>query len=437
MLLFTIKTIKSLKKNYLLYFGMMTLLFAFEFCFIAMFDYLNQLLLDPIIFMAISFIPFMSLLISVVLSAFLSQYFIQSKQHEFSMLLMFGRKAQDLFVYLWIQFGTILLTAFIIGIGLGILLIEIINIFLANHFTFFYSIPYTIFIDIFALIFTLIIVFALSAKQLTYIDCHMMETLHQKTTQEIAPYQIFMSRHYYKRKIPFSRIFISIIEIIILFYSIDALVHNTILQNKLIHFLLCFSSIIYLSNQFIPLIFDLFYKQITHHSLLFHSLTSYMYLTHQLLSITNIHSIVLPSLFMLLMLCDPNNHITLLVVPCFIMLLILLLMCIVMKYTLYLQSLKKIYATQGALGYSIPQLFQISLLKTLFFFLSFVLIPYLYIYYLGQYIIQNQILESQMMYGLEIFYIISYLIFMVSMIYKEKQFMKEATSYVKYLNRSE
>ena len=140
---------------------------------------------------------------------------------------------------------------------------------------------------------------------------------------------------------------------------------------------------------------------------------------------------------MLLMLCDPNNHITLLVVPCFMMLLILLLMCIVMKYTLYLQSLKKIYATQGALGYSIPQLFQISLLKTLFFFLSFVLIPYLYIYYLGQYIIQNQILESQMMYGLEIFYIISYLIFMVSMIYKEKQFMKEATSYVKYLNRSE
>ena len=97
----------------------------------------------------------------------------------------------------------------------------------------------------------------------------MMETLHQKTTQEIAPYQIFMSRHYYKRKIPFSRIFISIIEIIILFYSIDALVHNTILQNKLIYFLLCFSSIIYLSNQFIPLIFDLFHKQITHHSLLF------------------------------------------------------------------------------------------------------------------------------------------------------------------------
>ena len=73
MFVFTIKTIKSQKKSYLLYFGMMTLLFAFEFCFIAMFDYLNQLLLDPIIFMAISFIPFMSLLISVVLSAFLSQ----------------------------------------------------------------------------------------------------------------------------------------------------------------------------------------------------------------------------------------------------------------------------------------------------------------------------------------------------------------------------
>ena len=137
------------------------------------------------------------------------------------------------------------------------------------------------------------------------------------------------------------------------------------------------------------------------------------------------------------MLCDPNNHITLLVVPCFIMLLILLLMCIVMKYMFYLQSLKKIYATQGALGYSIRQLFQISLFKNLFFFLFIVLIPFIYIHYLGQYIIQNQILESQIMYGLEIFYFISYLIFMVSMIYKEKQFMKEATSYVKYLNRSE
>ena len=428
---------KSPKKNYLLYFIMMALLFAFEFCFIAMFDYLNQLLLDPIIFMAISFIPFMSLFISAILGAFLSQYFIQSKQHEFSMLLMFGRKPKDLFIYLLIQFGTILLTAFIIGIGLGILLIEMINIFLANHFTFVYSIPYTIFIDIFIFIFTLIIVFALSAKQLTYIDCHMMETLHQKTTQEIAPYQILMSRHYYKRKIPFVHIFISIIEILILFYSIDTLIHNTILQNKLIYFLLCFSSIIYLSNHFIPLLFDLFHKQITQHSFLFHALTSYMHLTHQLLSITNIHSIVLPSLFMLLMFCDPNNHITLLIVPCFIMLLILLLMCIVMKYIFYLQSLKKIYATQGALGYSIPQLVQISLLKNLFFFLSIVLIPFIYIHYLGQYIIQNQILESQMMYGLEIFYVISYLIFMASMIYKEKQFMKEAISHVKYLNRSE
>ena len=428
---------KSQKKNYLLYFIMMALLFAFEFCFIAMFDYLNQLLLDPIIFMAISFIPFMSLFISAILGAFLSQYFIQSKQHEFSMLLMFGRKPKDLFIYLLIQFGTILLTAFIIGIGLGILLIEMINIFLANHFTFVYSIPYTIFIDIFIFIFTLIIVFALSAKQLTYIDCHMMETLHQKTTQEIAPYQILMSRHYYKRKIPFVHIFISIIEILILFYSIDTLIHNTILQNKLIYFLLCFSSIIYLSNHFIPLLFDLFHKQITQHSFLFHALTSYMYLTHQLLSITNIHSIVLPSLFMLLMFCDPNNHITLLIVPCFMMLLMLLLMFIVMKYLVYLQSLKKIYATQGALGYSIPQLVQISLLKNLFFFLSIVLIPFIYIHYLGQYIIQNQILESQMMYGLEIFYVISYLIFMASMIYKEKQFMKEAISHVKYLNRSE
>ena len=437
MLVFTIKIMKSQKKNYLLYFIMMALLFAFEFCFIAMFDYLNQLLLDPIIFMAISFIPFMSLFISAILGAFLSQYFIQSKQHEFSMLLMFGRKPKDLFIYLLIQFGTILLTAFIIGIGLGILLIEMINIFLANHFTFVYSIPYTIFIDIFIFIFTLIIVFALSAKQLTYIDCHMMETLHQKTTQEIAPYQILMSRHYYKRKIPFVHIFISIIEILILFYSIDTLIHNTILQNKLIYFLLCFSSIIYLSNHFIPLLFDLFHKQITQHSFLFHALTSYMHLTHQLLSITNIHSIVLPSLFMLLMFCDPNNHITLLIVPCFIMLLILLLMCIVMKYIFYLQSLKKIYATQGALGYSIPQLVQISLLKNLFFFLSIVLIPFIYIHYLGQYIIQNQILESQMMYGLEIFYVISYLIFMASMIYKEKQFMKEAISHVKYLNRSE
>lgn len=437
MLLFTIKIMKSQKKNYLLYFIMMALLFAFEFCFIAMFDYLNQLLLDPIIFMAISFIPFMSLFISAILGAFLSQYFIQSKQHEFSMLLMFGRKPKDLFIYLLIQFGAILLTAFIIGIGLGILLIEMINIFLANHFTFVYSIPYTIFIDIFIFIFTLIIVFALSAKQLTYIDCHMMETLHQKTIQEIAPYQILMSRHYYKRKIPFVHIFISIIEILILFYSIDTLIHNTILQNKLIYFLLCFSSIIYLSNHFIPLLFDLFHKQITQHSFLFHALTSYMHLTHQLLSITNIHSIVLPSLFMLLMFCDPNNHITLLIVPCFIILLILLLMCIVMKYIFYLQSLKKIYATQGALGYSIPQLVQISLLKNLFFFLSIVLIPFIYIHYLGQYIIQNQILESQMMYGLEIFYVISYLIFMASMIYKEKQFMKEAISHVKYLNRSE
>ncbi|UTY40749.1 hypothetical protein NMU03_08360 [Allocoprobacillus halotolerans] len=440
MFAFVQKIVSHQKKDYCLLLIILTLLASFEFCFLAMYEHLSHLGLDTITFMFISFIPFIALIIAIVLSIFITKYFIQNKQHEFSMLLLFGRKPKDLFTYLMIQYGIMLIIAFLLGFCLGILWMLGMNTFfqfIQLNFLFQYNIPYTLFIYMFFILATFILILAISASQFTYIDCHIMETLTQKTTRGIAPYKISMSRHFYKRQIPIGSILIAIIEFIILFYSIYALITISLLENKLVYFLLCFSAIIYLSNRFIPLLFDLCHQQIVHHPFLFHAMTSYMYMTHQLSSITNIHSIILPLIFMLLIMCDQTNFLSPFIIPCFVMILMMLLLSFIIKYTLYLQSLQRTYATQGALGYHPQQLFKISLLKNLIFLLSIVFIPYLYIHYLGQYIIMSHILKSQVMYSLEILYVVLYLIFMMYMICKEKQFIKEVTSHVKYLNRSE
>ena len=114
MLTFIKKIVIHQKKDYLLLLSILTLIASFEFCFIAMYDHLSRLDLkiDWMTFRAIAFIPFLTLMIAVVLSVFVAKYFIQNKKHEFSMLLLFGRKPKDLFLYLIIQYGIMSLIAF-------------------------------------------------------------------------------------------------------------------------------------------------------------------------------------------------------------------------------------------------------------------------------------------------------------------------------------
>ena len=129
MLTFIKKIVIHQKKDYLLLLSILTLIASFEFCFIAMYDHLSRLDLkiDWMTFRAIAFIPFLTLMIAVVLSDF-----IQNKKHEFSMLLLFGRKPKDLFLYLIIQYGIMSLIAFFLGFILGILIMKGINIYLIH-----------------------------------------------------------------------------------------------------------------------------------------------------------------------------------------------------------------------------------------------------------------------------------------------------------------
>ena len=134
MLTFIKKIVIHQKKDYLLLLSILTLIASFEFCFIAMYDHLSRLDLkiDWMTFRAIAFIPFLTLMIAVVLSVFVAKYFIQNKKHEFSMLLLFGRKPKDLFLYLIIQYGIMSLIAFFLGFILGILIMKGINIYLIH-----------------------------------------------------------------------------------------------------------------------------------------------------------------------------------------------------------------------------------------------------------------------------------------------------------------
>lgn len=255
--------------------------------------------------------------------------------------------------------------------------------------------------------------------------------------QKVTPYMISMSRHDQKRKVPTGQIISSLFTLYIFFYSLYALATDSLFENKFIYFALFLISIASIINTFIPLLFDLFHSTLLHHPLLFNSISSFIDLTNQLVSIANIHSIVLPTMFIFVLMSGDMSYITPFIIPCFIMMLIMLLLCFIIKYSLYIKSIMHIYATQYALGYSPSKLFQISIFKNLLFLILVIFIPFVYIYSLGDYIITHQFLTSQVMYSLECLYLVLYTLLMIYIILKERHCIKEVINNVKYLNRGE
>lgn len=440
MFVFIQKVVSNQKKDYFLLLILLTILAAFEFCFLAMYDCLDSFLSNRMTMMSISSIPTLSLAIAVVLSVFITKYFIKNKQHEFSMLLLFGRKPKDLFIYLIIQYGLLLVVSFGLGILAGLFLIYIINsllYYLQIEFLFQFHLTYTLFLYFCFLIITIIFVLALSTQQFTQIDCHLATTINHKSTQKTVPYLISMSRHSSKKKFPLTEVLISILAIFIFCYSLYALMTDNLLENKLFYFSFSLASMIMIINTFIPLLFDVFHQMISQHPFIFHGISGFIHLTNQLVSIANIHAIVVPVMFMLLLMGEVTPYINAFIIPCFLMMLVMLLLCFIIKFSLYLKSILNIYATQYALGYNRRQLLKISLFKNILFVFLVIIIPWIYIHYLGSFIVMQGYLSKGIMTGLEILYIVIYFIFLIFIIVKEKQCIEEVSDHVKYLNRSE
>lgn len=440
MFTFVKKVVHNKKKEYLILLVILSILASFEFCFIAMYNTLTHIIDNNILFMSMSIIPALTLGVAVVLSVFITKYFIYNQQKEFSMLLLFGRTPKELFQYLLIQYGILLLIAFVIGIILGYCLMILINsILISIHIQFLYEYSFieTCLLYIPFLIFTILFILAISARQFNVIDIDVVSTLNNKTYKKVIPYKISMSRHFGDRKVPVVSIIGLLFSLYIMFYSIYAIFVDPLLDNKLVFFMFMFAGIISVINIFIPLIFDIFHERISRHPFLFHGISSFMDLYVELVSIANIHSIIVPTLLILLILASYSEIMKALIIPSFIMLLLMVVMCFIIKYNIYLKNTQKCYAIQYALGFDCKTIQNISLFKNIIFFIFIIIIPFLFIMYLGSLITSLGYLSCQLMMILELSYIILYLILMIYVTHKEKQAIKEVTENVKYLNRSE
>lgn len=440
MFTFIRNVVHNKKKDYILLLSILSLLAAFEFCFIVMYDKLSTLSLDYITFLVMSSIPCLSLATAIILSIFIANYFINHKQLEFSMLLLFGRSPKDLFIYLIIQYGILSIFAFIFGLFVGIVIVNGINISMIYsniQFQFDINLSHILFMYCIFLMFTILFILGISAKQFTEIDCHLVETLNHKKIQKNVPYSIKMSKQYDKRKIPYTQIISSLLALYIVFYSLYAFIQDSLLQNKFIHFMLILTGLIMIINELIPLLFDIFHKYILKYSLLFHGLSSFIHMKNDLVSIANTNAVLIPVMLMILMMCDSYKYMNVYIIPCFIMMLVMIVLCFIIKYKLYLQTTKNIYATKYALGYTRRSINHIVLFKNIVFSMFVIVIPYIFIHYLGYFIVINGYLTSQVMMSLEGLYVILFVMLMIIMTYNERQLIKEVVQNVRYLNRGE
>lgn len=443
MLQFIQKVFQNRKKEYYILLIIFMILASFEYCSLAIYSSLNATGLEAIVLNAL---PVLSTFIALVLSVFVLKYFIENKKQEFSILLLSGRRPKDLFHYMMIQFGILSFLAFLIGIGGGSLLIIIINLFMKSislPILFHYSFTETLFIYLIFLIITIILILAVCSHQFVMLDKQLVNYLsHNKSTQT-TPYKISYSKtsviqgKKQKRKIPFFNIIQTVIMLYITIFScIQLITLNLDSQYLYVFYATALAGIIAIVNSSIPLFYDLFHSMLLKHPILLNTLAYFNDFSSIMMTLINLNAFLVPTMVFIVILTGQNILLNTIVIPCFIMTLIMVGLCFILRYSLYDKNIRQHIATYYAIGYSPKKLGKILILKNILFGLFGILMPLFLFVVLSYKAYLSNILTKNVGIGLSVIYIILYLCILIYMFIKEKKMLKEVTHHVEYLNRS-
>ena len=442
MLTFIRQVFKNKKRDYLFLLIILTLLASFEFSFIAMYTSFAAFHLDFMSVAAVNAIPSLAVFVAVVLSTFIVNYFIANKKQEFSILLLVGRTPKDLFKYLIYQFGLLTLIAFLIGIGGGAIIMLLINYTLKTiQFTLLlnYNFLNTLFIYVFCLLITLLLILSISAKQFVSLDKELVRYLSQHSSNTKPPYTMMLSSVTKKKKIPIMSI---LLTILILYLSITNIINlmspNLPLETLLSSFTWVLGGAIIIVNTTIPMLYDLLHDHLLlKHSLLMNALSSFNEFSQSMVTLINLNAVIVPFVLFILFFSTVTPLLQAVIIPCFIMIIIMIALCLLLRFTIYTEKRVPHIATLSAVGFSLKKLNGIALIKnSLFAILGFIvplviLIQLFYKAYLESY------LSQEIMIGLVIFYLVLYSSIFIYMVIKERHMQKEVSSNVKYLNRGQ
>lgn len=440
MFTFVRKVQKNRKREYLILFFIMTLLASFEFCSLAMYSSLSTVGENPLVQGIINVFPTLTTFIALILTVFIIKYFINTKKQEFSILLLSGRKPKDLFIYILYQFGLLAFISFIIGIGIGYLFIIIINIILR-----YYSLGYlfhiiwiqTIFLYLCFLIFTVIFIVVTCSHQFVELDKNVILYLNHKKVEK-KKYKIMLSASSstsQKRK-PILSILSTLFILYITIYSLMKVLDTQLEVVSLFqYYAFILVGMIYIVNSTIPLLYDLLHHHLLNKPTIINALSCFNDFSTIMITLVNLNACLVPTMMMIVFLTGQDMLLQIIIIPCFVMVLMMIGLCFILRYALYDESIRSIIATYFSIGYNPRQLKLILFFKNIIFAIFAIMIPLLlfdllsYRAYIGNY------LSLEVLIGLSVVYMVMYLLILIYILVKERKMLKEVTNHVKYLNR--
>ena len=437
MLSFIQRVFKNQKKTYFLLLGIFIILSSFEFSFLAIYDAFVRLDFSWEIRSTIHLIPVIGAAIALMLNVFITKYFMENKKQEFSILLLAGTKTKDLFYYLSIQFGFIILLSAIIGVFGGMEIMHLIHYY-QSHLILQYSFTQTIFYYLCFLIITYVLILAIGSNQFISLDLNLAKYLssHQldlKTSQKNSFFSIDN-----QTKKPFLSIVLSLFILVFTFYSMKEILNQdnsvTIL---LFYYSFALMGLILIITKTIPLLYDLFHHQLLKHPICLNALALFQDFTKVMSSLILLVACIIPTIFMLLLNVPSSFVIETVTVPCFIMIMIMIVLCFILRFTLYLKEQQTSIATIHAVGYDSKKLNNIVFLKNLIFFILGILIPLAFILEILYLVSQNGVISQSAIVFVMIVYTALYTLIVIYMLIQEKIMQRKVINNVKYLNRGE
>lgn len=435
MIQFIKKIIAGQKRIYIIMLSILSFLASFEFILLAI--YTNSI--DNIL---LRIIPALAVFVSCFLTILINNYFTESKTEEFSIILLSGRNTKQILKYIIIQFGMLFVLATIIGFGLAYLLLlgfEWIIPMLDSQYSFSLSLLDTSFtyLAVFGTKMMFVLLFNMAAfnKIKISISKYMKHTVQEESKQNYFSNFIPTSK---KKKFPIGQCITTAFAIFLIISALSSIIKNDNNDLLIIYFAISLMGELLIINTTIPLLFNIFHdRYLIKHPILLMAITQLMDLSEIMASMININACMIPIIFSLFPLAslDANGITTLLI--CYFLLLAIMLLSFIVRFSVYLPTRYNDTATTKALGFSKKDIRRSQQIEMLLFFIFIIAIPaliYSFILYQG-YI--NGTITLSIIYALLISYVVLYVMLIIYMSINYKRMTKEVINDVKYLNRSE
>lgn len=422
MVKFIFNIIKGNKKEYLITILTLSLIYSFCYIFLSLYDVVSSIQTgNADTDFAIDIINFFCISLGIIIIIIIISYFIENRLQEYAIFLMTGRKFNEVIKYVFVHFSIILTLACTIGVFLGIIFKNIMNIiYSANHINFYLSYP-SFFLYLALFILSLTLIFFYNFSIFNRVEMYINNYLRNKIN---FSYKMPKKRKY--RYLAFT--FIGFLFVYNSFIGIKDVSVSSILM-----FIGSIIGVILIVKYLTLFIYYTFHESfILSNKKVMFIFNNFIELSSIIMKINIINCIIIPIVLISTLIMNIAT-LKLIMISYYFITLIMIFICYVFKLNSYCKGLTSKIDTLKALGYDIKDMYSISNMQIILFLVT-VLMPII-IYSMSFMNILHQS-NGVILMILVISYIAIYMIIGIYMFIKFHFTIKGAYSNVKYLNRS-